>query len=43
MKENISDEKFEWIFMEQLNKYAPMKEKYVKANNSPFTRHCVRL
>ena len=29
-------ENFESIFMKQLNKYAPMKEKYVRANNAPF-------
>ena len=27
---------FESIFMKQLNKYAPMKEKYARANNAPF-------
>ena len=36
MQENTSYEKFESIFMEQLNKYAPMKQKYVNANNAPF-------
>ena len=28
--------KFESIFMEQLNEYASMKDKYVRANNVPF-------
>ena len=27
---------FETIFMEQLNIFAPMKEKYVRANNAPY-------
>ena len=27
---------FESIFMEELDKHAPMKEKYVRANNAPF-------
>ena len=29
-------EDFETIFIEELNKHAPMKEKYVRANNAPF-------
>ena len=29
-------ENIESIFMKQLNKYAPMEEKYVRANNAPF-------
>ena len=33
---NINYELFESIFMEQLNKQAPMKNKYVRANNGPF-------
>ena len=36
MEENTTYEKFESIFMEQLNKDAPMKEKYVRANNASF-------
>ena len=31
-----SYESFEATFMEQLNKHAPMKEKYVRANNAPY-------
>ena len=27
---------FETLFMVQLNKFAPMKEKYVRANNAPY-------
>ena len=27
---------FETIFMEELNKFAPLKEKYVRANNAPY-------
>ena len=27
---------FETLFMEQLNKFAPMKKKYVRANNAPY-------
>ena len=37
---NMSDEKnyeeFDTEFMNHLNKHAPMKKKYVRANNSPF-------
>ena len=29
-------ESFEKIFVELLNNHAPMKEKYVRANNAPF-------
>ncbi len=34
--EYISYEIYESIFMEELNKQAPMKDKYVRANNAPF-------
>ena len=33
---NTNYELFENIFMELLNKHAPMKTKYVRANNAPF-------
>ena len=33
---NINYELFEHTFMDLLNKHAPMKTKYVRANNSPF-------
>ena len=33
---NINYELFEHTFMNLLNKHAPMKTKYVRANNSPF-------
>ena len=33
---NISCEQFENIFMLTLNKHAPSKTRYVRANNSPF-------
>ena len=29
-------EEFKDIFMKSLNKYAPMKEKYIRGNNAPF-------
>ena len=32
----ISCEKFQCLFMTTLNKHAPMKIKYIRANNSPF-------
>ena len=34
--ECISYEIYESIFMEVLNKQAPMKDKYVRASNAPF-------
>ena len=34
--ENISCERFENVFMLTLNKHAPSKTRYVRANNSPF-------
>ena len=33
---NSNYELFEHSFMELLNKHAPMKTKYVRANNAPF-------
>ena len=33
---NISCEEFETLFMKTLNNHAPMKIKYIRANNSPF-------
>ena len=33
---DINYELFEYTFMELLNKHAPMKTKYVRANNAPF-------
>ena len=33
---DISCEEFETLFMMTLNNYAPMKIKYIRANNSPF-------
>ena len=33
---SITNTIFESIFMEQLNKQAPIKEKYVRANNAAF-------
>ena len=33
---NINYELFENVFMELLNKHAPLKTKYVRANNAPF-------
>ena len=33
---NTNYETFEAIFMATLNKHAPMKKKYIRANNSPF-------
>ena len=33
---NISCEKFESLFMATLNKHAPLKTSYVRANNSPL-------
>ena len=43
LRENLADisdtelnyDVFENIFLKQINKYAPMKEKRVRANNSP--------
>ena len=35
-KSSTNYELFESIFIKLLNKHAPMKEKYVRANNSPF-------
>ena len=32
----ISCEKFQFLFMTTLNKHAPMKIRYIRANNSPF-------
>ena len=34
--ETITYDQFENIFIKQLDKHAPMKEKYVRANNEPF-------
>ena len=34
--DNITYNQFENIFMRQLDKHAPMKEKYIRANNTPF-------
>ena len=34
--QEISCEEFEFIFIKTLNKHAPMKIKYIRANNSPF-------
>ena len=36
LDENVTYDEFEKIFMEKLNEYAPMKKKYVRANNAPF-------
>ena len=44
LSENLADisdtelnyDVFENIFLQHINKYAPMKEKRVRANNSPF-------
>ena len=33
---NISCKKFEMLFMTILNKHAPLKKRYIRANNSPF-------
>ena len=33
---DISCEEFEFLFIMTLNKHAPMKMKYIRANNSPF-------
>ena len=33
---DISCEEFQFLFMTKLNKHAPMKIKYIRANNSPF-------
>ena len=33
---DISCEAFERLFMNILNKHAPMKKRYTRANNSPF-------
>ena len=33
---DITYNQFEKIFIEQIDKHAPMKEKYVRANNTPF-------
>ena len=33
---NIDCKQFEYILMTILNKYAPMKQKYIRANHSPF-------
>ena len=35
-KHDITYEQFEYTFMEVLNTHAPMKLKYVRANNAPF-------
>ena len=32
----LTYDNFESVFLEELNKHAPMKEKYVRANNAPF-------
>ena len=34
--DNISYDTYESIFMMELNKPAPIKEKYVRANNAPY-------
>ena len=34
--QNIISAEFEHLFIKTLNKYAPMKTKYQRANNSPF-------
>ena len=39
---NITYDIFESIFMELLNKMAPIKEKYVKANNAAFMNKTLR-
>ena len=36
LSKNINYELFESSFMELLNKHAPMRKKYVRANNAPF-------
>ena len=41
MKENTSYEQVESIFMEQLNKYAHVKEKYVRANDAHFMNNAL--
>ena len=34
--DDISYDTYESIFMMELNKLAPIKEKYVRANNAPY-------
>ena len=36
MSYNSPYDEFEAVFVETLNKHAPLKEKYIRANNSPF-------
>ena len=40
--DDITYEKYETIFMEELNKLAPMKDKYVRANDAPFMNKTLR-
>ena len=32
---------FESIFMDTLNKHAPLKQRYIRANNSPFMNSAI--
>ena len=38
---NISCEAFEHLFINILNKHAPMKKRYIRANNSPFMTNTI--